>query len=82
MLKNILFLAILGALVNMQAIIDKDLKKSSDLKEKVLFMNKSSYDQEMKKRYDKSQKNKKEMKIYKRSDGSIDTFKTINEANR
>jgi hypothetical protein len=81
MMKNILFLAILGALVNMQA-IDKDLKKSSDLKEKVLFMNKSSYDKEMKKRYDKSQKNKKEMKIYKRSDGSIDTFKTINEANR
>ncbi len=81
MLKTIFFVAIFGIVVNVQA-VDKDMKKSSDLKEKVLFFNKNSYDKSLQKRYDKNQKNKKEMKIYKRSDGSIDTFKTINEANK
>lgn len=79
MLKSILFTVILGALINICA-VEKDLKKSSDVKEKVLYMNKKHYDKALKKNYEKSQKNKKEMKIYKRTDGSIDTFRTINEA--
>jgi anaerobic C4-dicarboxylate transporter len=81
MLKSILFAFIFGALMNLSA-VEKDLKKSPDVKEKVLYMNKKHYDKSLQKNYEKSKKNKKEMKIYKRADGSIDTFRTINEANR
>lgn len=81
MLKNILIAFVFGALINVNA-VEKDLEKSSDVKEKVLYMNKKHYDKSLQENYKKSQKNEKEMKIYKRKDGSIDTFRTINEANR
>lgn len=79
MLKSILFAFVFGALINVCA-VEKDLKKTPDVKEKMIYMNKKHYDKALKKNYEKSQKNKKEMKIYKRADGSIDTFRTINEA--
>lgn len=81
MLKNILITFVLGTLINVFA-VEKDLKKTPDVKEKVLYMNKKHYDKMLQKNYEKSQKNKKEIKIYKRKDGSIDTFRTINESKR
>ncbi len=81
MVKNILFALVFGALMNVCA-VEKELKKSPDVKEKVLYMNKKHYDKRLQKNYEKSQNNPKEMKIYKRKDGSIDTFRTINESKR
>lgn len=79
MLRNIIFIVVFGAVINVGA-VEKDLKKSPDVKEKVLYMNKKHYDKALQKNYEISKKNKKEMKVYKRSDGSVDTFRTINEA--
>ncbi|HEX5329067.1 hypothetical protein [Sulfuricurvum sp.] len=58
-------------------------KKKSSLKEKALFVNKKHYDEHLAKNAEQEKmKKKKELKIYKRKDGTIDTLKTINAANR
>ncbi|MDO9304768.1 MAG: hypothetical protein Q7T77_05535 [Sulfuricurvum sp.] len=56
-------------------------KKGQNIREKALFMNKDHYQKILKKVDEDKKKRKKEMKIYKRKDGSIDTLKTIYEAN-
>ena len=56
-------------------------KKNQDIKEKALFLNQDHYQKILKKVDEDKKKQKKEMKIYKRKDGSIDTLKTIYEAN-
>lgn len=58
-------------------------KKQSNVKEKALFVNKKHYDEYLAKNAEKEKmKKKKELKIYKHKDGTIDTLKTINEANQ
>jgi hypothetical protein len=61
---------------------EKSEKKTPNLKEKVLYVNKPHYDKMLEKKYKKNSKKNEPMKIYRRKDGSIDTFKTINEAKR
>lgn len=56
--------------------------KKKDIKEKILFEGKDSYDQRLQQKVDKKDPAKKtlqEKKIYKKQDGSIDTYKTLQE---
>jgi hypothetical protein len=55
-------------------------QEAENIRQKALFVNKEHY-QKILKQPDQNKKKKKEMKIYKRKDGSIDTLKTIYEAN-
>jgi hypothetical protein len=79
MSKIIILLLVAGNFHFALAGDNNSTKKGQNIREKALFMNKDHY-QKILKKSDKN-KNKKEMKIYKRKDGSIDTLKTIYEAN-
>ena len=59
----------------------KDQKDQKNLKEKLLYMNVDSYNKRMQKEY-KIDEKKPKMKIYRHKDGTIDTFKTFQEANQ
>jgi len=54
--------------------------KKADIKEKALFKGKEYYDKRLQKKFEKDGNKTKEIKVYKRKDGSIDTFKTYNNA--
>ncbi len=77
MLKFILCGIVMGWSLHVSA-NDEEKKPKKNIREKALFYNKAAYDKALKKSYQKN-KDKPPMKIYKRQDGSIDTFKTINE---
>jgi hypothetical protein len=79
MLKLICCVAIVGLCLHVDA--QDEEKSKANIKEKALYYNKSTYDKELKKNYQQN-KDKPKMKIYRRKDGSIDTFKTINEGNQ
>lgn len=78
MIKLVCSIALLGLLVNGSA-EEEDANKTVNIKEKMLYLNVDRYNQALEKDYEKN-KNKPKMKIYRRKDGTIDTFKTINEA--
>lgn len=56
--------------------------KKEDIKQKALFKGKDYYDKRLQKQFEKNQaaKKEKDMKVYKRKDGSIDSWKTYNES--
>ncbi len=78
MIKLVCSIALLGLLVN-GSTEEEDANKTVNIKEKMLYLNVDRYNQALEKDYEKN-KNKPKMKIYRRKDGTIDTFKTINEA--
>lgn len=53
---------------------DHNSTKQEDLKEKVLFQGKEYYEKKLQEK--EPAKKGKDIKVYKKSDGSIDTFKT------
>jgi hypothetical protein len=56
--------------------------RKEDIKQKALFKGKEYYDNRLHKKFEKNQaaKKEKDMKVYKRKDGTIDSWKTYNEA--
>lgn len=82
MSKIIILLLVAGNFHFALAGDNNSTKKGQNIREKALFMNKDHYQKILKKSDEDKKKQKKEMKIYKRKDGSIDTLKTIYEANR
>lgn len=58
--------------------------KKEDIKEKVLFKGKVYYYKRLQKEYEKKQESNSShnVKVYKRKDGSIDTWKTFSESEK
>lgn len=81
MYKIVILLLVAGSYSLALASDKNSTKKGQNIREKALFLNKDHYQKILKKTSEDKSKNKKEMKIYKRKDGSIDTLKTIYEAN-
>lgn len=79
MYKIIILLLVTGSCFLVLAAENNSTKKDQNIREKALFLNKDHYQKILKKTSE--EKNKKKMKVYKRKDGSIDTLKTIYEAN-
>ena len=83
MLKLLPLLGVLSLSVIASSSESSTLKKEQNVKEKALFINKKHYDTYLEKNIKNGPVNtKKELKIYKRKDGTIDTLKTINAANK
>jgi hypothetical protein len=83
--KVILSLMVLGTWVCLLAVESNTTKqKKEDIKEKALFKGRAYYDERLKKQLAKKDANRsqKPVKIYKRKDGSIDSFKTYDEAKK
>lgn len=59
---------------------EQNSSKKPDIKEKALFKGKEYYDKRLQKKFQKEANKTKEIKVYKRKDGSIDTFKTYDKA--
>ncbi len=61
-----------------------EASKKEDIKEKVLFKGKDYYDKRLQKKYEKKQESNSShnIKVYKRKDGSIDSWKTYNESKK
>lgn len=83
MLKLLVLLSFLSLSVIASSNEDISPKKEQNVKEKALFINKKHYDTYLERNIKNAPVNKKkELKIYKRKDGTIDTLKTINAANQ
>jgi hypothetical protein len=83
MLKLLVLLSLLSLSVIASSNEDISPKKEQNVKEKALFINKKHYDAYLERNIKNAPVNKKkELKIYKRKDGTIDTLKTINAANQ
>jgi hypothetical protein len=83
MLKLLVLLSLLSLSVIASSNEDISPKKEQNVKEKALFINKKHYDTYLERNIKNDPVNKKkELKIYKRKDGTIDTLKTINAANQ
>lgn len=83
MLKLLPLLSVLSLSVIASSSESSTPKKEQNVKEKALFINKKHYDTYLEKNIKNGPVNKKkELKIYKRKDGTIDTLKTINAANK
>lgn len=57
-------------------------QEEEDIKKKLLFKGKTYYEKHLSQKNEENentQKSQKETKVYKRQDGSIDTFKTFNK---
>lgn len=83
--KVILLLICFGASVSLLALETNSTKqKKEDIKEKALFKGKTYYDERLKKQLAAKDANRsqKPVKVYKRKDGSIDSFKTYDEARK
>ncbi|MDD5158288.1 hypothetical protein [Sulfurimonas sp.] len=81
MLKTVFLVIAIYVMEPVFADDNRTVKSPVSIGENVFRVNKSRYDKDLEKRYQKDKKNRAPMKIYKRKDGSIDTLKTINEAN-
>ncbi|NCB55236.1 MAG: hypothetical protein EOM49_09955 [Epsilonproteobacteria bacterium] len=60
-------------------------QEEDDIKKKVLFQGKEYYEKHLMQKNEEQEKNQntfKDKKIYKKEDGTIDTFKTINDAKK
>ena len=77
MMKSVCCLVLLGPFVYISA-ENRDTNQTVNIKEKMLYFNVDRYNQALEKDYEKN-KDKPKMKVYRRKDGTIDTFKTINE---
>ena len=83
MLKLLPLLSVLSLSVIASSSDSSTPTKEQNVKEKALFINKKHYDTYLEKNIKNGPVNKKkELKIYKRKDGTIDTLKTINAANK
>lgn len=56
--------------------------RKEDIKQKALFKGKDYYDKRLHQQFEKNQaaKREKDVKVYKRKDGSVDSWKTYNES--
>lgn len=81
MSKIVLLFLILCLSANSQDV--SPANKKATAQEKALFMNKKHYDAYLERTMkNDAMKKKKELKVFKRKDGTIDTLKTINTANQ
>jgi hypothetical protein len=82
MFKIILLFLAMNSYLLVSSSENSTAKKKADLGEKAIFAHQEHYQDFLQKRMAEQKKKKKvSLKIYKRRDGSIDTLKTINEAN-
>lgn len=86
MSKKILLVALLS-FVGLQAAEKGVEKPKENITGKILFKGREHYDKRLQKKVDKKKReaernSSKEIKVYKRQDGSVDSFQTIREDNK
>lgn len=70
----VLFVLLIGAISSFAE--HNSSVKQRDIKERILFKGRDYYDKQLQER--EPVKKTKDIKLYKRNDGSIDTFRTYN----